>query len=102
MSYHVSFAPVLKKYSNLEGDEEMLHQLLHSRTERLNNFLQGKVYSELEVRTFDDVTHNRAAVSQRILEEAKPLYEELDYKIMELNLWEICEVRALGTARAGP
>ena len=102
VSYHVSFAPVLEKYSALEEDEEMLHQLLHNRTERLNNFLQGKVYSELEVHTFDDVTHNRPAVSQRILEEAKPLYEELDYKIMEFNLWEICEVRALGTARAGP
>lgn len=101
-SYHVSFAPVLEKYSDLKEDEDMLHQILHNRTERLDNFLQSKVYGELEVHSFDYVTRNRAAVSQRILEAAKPLYEELDYMILELNLLEICEVRALGAPHAGP
>ena len=102
VSYHASFTLVPEKYSDLEEDEEMLHQLLHNRTERLNSFLQGKVYNELETHTLDDVTRNRAEICQRILEEAKPLYEELDFKIMEFNLWEICEVRAFGTNSSQP
>ena len=101
VSYSVSFMPVWEKYfsgKSTDPDEERLHQLLHNRTKRLNDFLQGKVYSELEVHAFNDVTHNRTEISRRILEEAKPLYDELDYEIMEFNLWEICEVRSVGTA----
>ena len=102
VSYNVYSAPILEKYSYLKDDEEMFDELLHNRTHRLNDFMQAKVYSELEARTFDEVTRNREAVSQRILEKAKPLYKDLDYDLLEFNLWEICEVRTLGSSRSVP
>ena len=91
--------PVWEKYrlgESTDHDEKFLHQVLQNRTERLNSFLQGKVYTELETHTFDYTTHNRTEISRRILDEAKPLYDELAYNIMEFNLWEICEVRSAG------
>ena len=95
VSYHVSYRPVWEKYlirSEPEVDEA-IHQLLHSHSERLNNFLQSAVYSELELLTFDYATRNRQEIAHRIVDRARPLYEKLDFEIMEVNLGEICEVQ---------
>ena len=97
VSYHASYRPVWEKYLNPSEPEvdEAIHQLLQNQSERLTNFLQSTIYSELEMVTFRYATGNRPEISQRILDKVKPSYEKLDFEIMEVNLGEICEVQVL-------
>ena len=53
----------------------------------------GIVHSVLETHSLDYVTQNRPEIVRQIRIAAEPLYERLAFRLLEFNLWEICEVR---------
>ena len=98
VSYNMHFLPVWEHYmppgTAAPEDDEVLMELWLNHTERLLNNMVGVVHGVLEVHSFDYVTQNRHEIARQIRTAAQPLYDRLAFRLLEFNLWEICEVQA--------
>lgn len=84
VSYNMHFLPIWERY--------MPADVWDSQIERLLNNMVGIVHSVLEAHNFDYVTRNRHEITREITMAAQPLYDKLAFRLLEFNLWEICEV----------